>query len=331
MSDKVGNVPLCFYARGWAANNVRGKRGLEMLDWSGIDFCTDIGELTGKEVSSQLVRHIFPAGLKKIFATRYQRMSTNFSKGETEIREWEQEGLEILSIDKHQDARLRIGAEWFEEESNLWREIMRNPCIGHDLPIWLQKKNVLNPLRVMIVGNEPLRKRQESGMITISSPFGLHSPKYRRREDRKIVTKVIHKMVKEKNCCVYCTDYTKVYCGMPCENCCGSCNPDETQEIRRRAKEFRGEMKPWYKKMLEVECKMFHPELVITLGKPALVAVGRMNFDRGVVQVGKWHPDAWRQKSRDSRRKELGGCEPIDEAIVQYYLNEVDSRILNGK
>ena len=28
MSDKVVNVLLCFYARGWAANKVRGTKGM---------------------------------------------------------------------------------------------------------------------------------------------------------------------------------------------------------------------------------------------------------------------------------------------------------------
>ena len=43
MSEKVGNVPLCFYARGWVANKMRGReRRMTMMGDGRIDMTTVI-------------------------------------------------------------------------------------------------------------------------------------------------------------------------------------------------------------------------------------------------------------------------------------------------
>ena len=89
-----------------------------------------------------------------------------------------------------------------------------NPNVGHDLPIWYTpcdesngEETIICPecddtenctftdvrlkgKRIMIIGLEPMRKNQNPGWITLSTPWGLHNRDY--REGKQIISMGTH-------------------------------------------------------------------------------------------------------------------------------------------
>lgn len=77
--------------------------------------------------------------------------------------------------------------------------------LGHDLPYWIEVPNEKG--RIMLVSQDPLRKKQCPGTITLSSPFGMHSIDYR---GKRVMTQMVDSLL-NNGYSVYLTDFNKLY------------------------------------------------------------------------------------------------------------------------
>ena len=79
--------------------------------------------------------------------------------------------------------------------------------LGHDLPYWIEVPKEKERGRIMLVSQDPLRNNRGPGVITLSSPFGMHSLDYR---GNRIMTQMV-KMLLDNGYSVYLTDFNKLY------------------------------------------------------------------------------------------------------------------------
>lgn len=243
----------------------------DTLDWSDVSFC-DKKVITHKDVVDILVdgknanEKIFPGSMRDIFLQRYKKMQENFMESLSE-EVWRQggnaenswgDGLSLANPESYKDALLRIDERCFSKKDEFWvgaDGLLKYPCVGHDLPVWLSPKTKTvegKGKRIMIVSQDPLRKGHGPGALYLSTPWGLHSKAYR---SGKLLYKQLLRLLKA-GATIYLTDWWKLY-----------------NKPEKKRKSVRTSLKKPYENSFTQECNRFSPDLIITFGKPASVCI----------------------------------------------------------
>jgi len=144
-----------------------------------------------------LQKYIF-GGRKGLLDARYDQMITHLNHNHTSWGPF----CACSQIITSKDVLLEVPINVFPNLSSF-----SNSCdLGHDLPYWIEV-NEKEKGRIMLVSQDPLRKNQNPGVITLSTPFGMHSLDYR---GNRLMTQLVEQLL---NCgySVYLTDYHKLY------------------------------------------------------------------------------------------------------------------------
>ena len=258
-----------------------------MMDWKDVAFCSD-KPIEGLNVDVESIvktlsgdKRIFPAGLSSVFSDRYVRMRENFLEScVTHPEKWKQGDLCLSNTQEYKDALLEIPSTYSAFSNNHeWLDILQNPCVGHDLPVWMwgSKPNINR--RVMIVSQDPLRTGHGNKKLLLSTPFGYHSAEYR-NNNRLMILLTLRLM--EEGVILYFTDVMKIYnrkpeplkldpktkrYKSPCKGCShyNECISQRQQISKKKLSIRRGYME-LYKECLNEEIKLFSPNVILVLG-----------------------------------------------------------------
>ena len=132
-----------------------------------------------------------------------------------------------------------------------------NLTAGHDLPVWLNEPCTAER-RILVLSQDPKRSVPQTSPITISSPFGLHSLKWRSSLTKGIIpyafVELIDEVKEEKgiDICAYFTDIYKLRKTEPSDL--------DINNVCR------------YKEILCQEIRNFNPHIVVLLGNEAASA-----------------------------------------------------------
>ena len=140
--------------------------------------------------------------------------------------------------------------------------------LGHDLPYWIEVPKEKG--RIMLVSQDPLRNNQDSGVITFSSPFGMHSMDYR---GNRIMTQMV-KMLLDNRYSVYLTDFNKLY------------GKEQNKPV-----DFSG-MRKQFIGILMKEIDFWKPDKIIAVGKVAGNALNAVTINTGTKTGTIPHPNA---------------------------------------
>lgn len=276
-----------------------------------IVFCPQMdfgnGVLSSAAIVDKMIGALFPECMRDILLKRYEKMAANSPKNVTTVSDWSQNRIfcSIADANKYKDMLLEVKQELFsghreDELAGRWRDILDCPCVGHDLPVWLVRKDIVNPPRVMILSQDPLRKGHGMGKLTISSPWALHSSLYRRKINNDLVFKVIEIML-ARGVALYLTDYKKIFLPSPqCTQCCKGCignRSGNTPTPRRVYSEFSNA----YAELVGEECGLFQPDLIVAFGCKAAAMfrkLDRISEFKSVRHLQRIHPGRWRYLSK---------------------------------
>ena len=249
------------------------------MDWTEIEFCPE-SVLKETELVPVLVgaECVFPEGLESVFLERYCVMRNNFMTSCLKHKEaWQQGNYKLADVTRYSDALLElpISAPIWNAE---WMNILANPCVGHDLPIWMSGKKPICGRRVMIISQDPLRTGHGKGKLLLSTPFGFHSSDYR---NERLMMKLAYELMFKYGCVLYLTDFMKVYNREPMEikngkisgDCRGCVHYAECMKskslIAGNKKNIKKNFIKRYKECLHEEIKLFNPNVVLILGRDA--------------------------------------------------------------
>lgn len=274
--------------------------------WNDVVFCPDgvVNGLTANKVVDALAgeNKIFPVGLKEVFLTRYEKMREHFLDSCVKNPDfWNQSnGLRLAKTRKtegkcqYKDALLEIPASYQAFHGNAeWKGILKYPCVGHDMPVWMHGPKPQKDRRIMIVSQDPLRKGHHVGKLLLSTPFGYHSAAYR---GNGFMMKLALCLM-EGGCTLYFTDYRKIYSGpkekiKPEAKChCKGCSYIKEciakfDEYSKRKDAINQKFAPMYHDCLLQEVKLFKPTAVLLLGRDVLqLAANQFLFDAAVGDV----------------------------------------------
>ena len=262
--------------------------------WNDVVFCPDgvVNGLTANKVVDALAgeNKIFPVGLKEVFLTRYEKMRDPkvFMQSCREHPElWRQGSLRLADVGKYRDALLEIPTHPLFDDDDEWNEILKYPCVGHDLPVWMHGPKPCKDRRIMIVSQDPLRTGHGIGKLLLSTPFGFHSADYRDNDGDLLMHLALRLM--ENGYLLYFTDAMKIYNRKPepkridkktgkQKSPCKDCEHYEKCKRRRveigRAKnEIQKNFRERYKQCLAEEISLFDPDVIVTFGEPAAKAL----------------------------------------------------------
>lgn len=276
-----------------------------------IVFCPQMdfvnGVLSSAAIVDKMIGALFPECMRDILLKRYERMAANSQKNATTVSDWSQNRVfcSIADVNKYKDMLLEVKQELFsghreDELAGRWRDILDYPCVGHDLPVWLFRRDIGNPPRVMILSQDPLRKGHGRGNLTISSPWALHSPLYRKKTKNDLVFNVIEILL-ERGVALYLTDYKKIFLpSQQCTQCCKGCigkRSGNTPTPRRVYLAFS----KIYAELVREECRLFHPDLIVAFGCKAAAMfrkLDRISEFKSVRHLPRIHPGRWRFLSK---------------------------------
>lgn len=268
--------------------------------WNDVVFCPDgvVKGLTANAVVDALAgeNKIFPAGLVEVFRRRYSIMRDRkvFMQSCCEHPElWTQGSLRLADVRKYREALLEIPTHPMFDGDAEWKGILKNPCVGHDLPVWMHGPKPRKGRRIMIVSQDPLRKGHHVGKLLLSTPFGYHSAAYR---GNGFMMKLALCLM-EAGCTLYFTDYRKIYSGpkdkmKPVDDChCTGCPHMKEclakfDEYSKRKDAINQRFASLYHECLLQEVKLFKPTAVLLLGRDVLqLAANQFLFDAAVGNV----------------------------------------------
>ena len=257
--------------------------------WDRIVFCPNQGieGLTTSVIANVLTGEggIFPVGLVEVFKRRYEIMQTQFMQSccaQPEL--WSQGELRLADVSRYHDALLEIPADHLAFQNDpRWMRILQNPCVGHDLPVWMCGPRPIEGRRVMVVAQDPLRTGHGTGKLLLSTPFGLHSADYRDNDGGLLMQLALQLM--EDGCTLYFTDFMKIYnrkpeplkvdrrterLKSPCKGCqyFNECI-QRRDEVSRGKRKIKREYSVRYKECLNREIELFNPNVIITFGVDA--------------------------------------------------------------
>ena len=156
-----------------------------------------------------------------------------------------------------------------------------NLTAGHDLPVWLNDPCTAK-CRILVLSQDPKRRGPQIPPITISSPFGLHSLRWRSNLTKGIIpyafVELIGELKAEKDIDI-CTYFTDIY-----KLCKTNSSDLDINNICR------------YKEILCQEIRNFNPHIVVLLGNEAASAFYIMscccNHAKPEIIIALPHPNA---------------------------------------
>lgn len=192
------------------------------MNWAEICFCMDLPPVAGRpdgldcgRVSALLAETLFAGnrGMGDVLAARYRQMAANFLDMPFDDPRWDLDvGGRDLPHDAHDNAALlSVPANLLDGCAAPVAELLGHANFGHDMPTWMVRRGVENPLRVMIVSQDPRRTGHPAGSLVLSTPFGFHSRDYRDVCcQNPVLCRLVERLL-EADACVYLTDCMKFY------------------------------------------------------------------------------------------------------------------------
>lgn len=212
-----------------------------------------------QHVVSVLDRLLFNNSLGNILSGRYDQM---IALCDAPYTGWKSFLGGVTIVPNRKDVLLSIPVNNFSLPSG-WAQY---DDLGHDLPFWIEKTG---EKRVMLVSQDPLRRGQGPSLITLSSPFGMHSLDYR---GNRIMTQVVGSLL-QNGISVYLTDFRKLY-----------------GEQKGKPVDF-SHLNSTFEHILTEEVALFDPCVIVSVGKVAEMALLRMSFP-GRKKIHVHHPNA---------------------------------------
>lgn len=275
--------------------------------WNDVAFCPNdcIKCLTERTVVDILIREnrVFPFGLTEVLLERYRKMRDHFLDScVTHPDFWKQGDLRLADVKRYRDALLVIPATHSAIKGNdEWKDILKNPCVGHDLPVWMHGPKPCKNRRIMIVSQDPLRTGHGAGNLLLSTPFGFHSADYRDNDGDLLMQLALRLM--GGGFVLYFTDAMKIYNRKPEplklnkktkkeeSPCKGCAHYDECMtrcnEVGISKRRIQRDFKTRYNTCLADEIRIFNPDVILTFGKSAAMtlfptAFGPTNVVQGI-------------------------------------------------
>ena len=201
--------------------------------------------------------NLFGKNPYNVLNERYEQMRSFYENGYNGVNKCA--GYDIISgHDKKgrdlNDALLKVPLSDFSGKISDYKDYFN---LGHDLPFWIEPNNPKG--RIMLVSQDPLRAGQGKGIITLSTPFGIHSPAYRNYGHHKTLTSIVESIVKQ-GYSVYLTDCHKLFgTRSGYKSCISKLTTDIDMSILRE------------------EIKFFSPCKVFALGRQAEAALNKLH------------------------------------------------------
>lgn len=158
---------------------------------------------------------------------------------------------------------------------------------GHDFPVWLNDSDKAQ-YRILVLSQDPRRNEDEmkDKEIGVSTPFGLHSAKWRSNRNKGLVHWLFKELIEEygEELSVYYTDMYKLR-GVDVRN---------VQKSKLDSPNLG-----YYKCILKKEIELFDPNIIFLMGKKAQQSFNTIKDDiaiKNVVPVP--HPNARAQKGK---------------------------------
>lgn len=228
------------------------KRGVNLFTTS---FC---GDSSFRDKVINTLYGNLPSAIIDIIRWRYAEMRNNLFTSHLLYPSSTFSNTTVLNNTK--DVLLEIDQTYFSGVS-IFKNFWQYPNVGHDLPIWLDRPlnkdypnepedafDFKNQKRIMIIAQDPLRSMGGVGKMYISSVFGLHSKDWR----RKLITTQIFNYLLKEQCCLYLTDYNKLFV-----------------DGKITSSKHVAPLKGLFFKMLKDEIDLFEPDLIVTWGQQA--------------------------------------------------------------
>lgn len=241
-----------------------------MLSFENYSCCDNF-----PSISDLLDSTLFGNSMGQVISERYKKMIACYDKSYG--TDWYQPTGTILQT-KDVLLEVPIGNNTFLSSQLTKYGTVNN--VGHDLPYWIATKG--EKKKVMLISQDPLRKNQKDGFITMSSPFGMHSIDYR---GNRLMTQLVGGLLRN-GISVYLTDFHKLYA-----------------KQGDKAVNFK-DLDSSFKEILEKEIKKFSPSIIIPVGKLAENAIANMSPGGTIVPIP--HPNARGIKWKDCVNSKLG-------------------------
>lgn len=254
------------------------------MNWTEICFCLNLPPVVGSpdsldcgRVSTLLAETLFAGsrGAGDVLTARYRQMVANFLDVPFDDPRWDLDvGGRILPHDAHDKAALlSVPADLLDGCAAPVAELLRHANFGYDLPTWMVRRGVENPLRVMIVSQDPRRTGHPADSLVLSTPFGFHSRDYRAVHCQNAnLCRLVERLL-EANTCVYLTDCMKFYT----DDVVAGGNPPQNY-VRSNLRQYRD----LFRAALDAEIAAYAPDVIVTLGNEAADFVGAAHPGRGV-------------------------------------------------
>lgn len=185
------------------------------MNWSQVEFCQSVGgcRIDRSSLAQEISTELFsaPSQFADCLVRRYEVMASSLGivPSDATIHNWDQNGLICRFDESRPDVRLPIPSSFVQSLDDRVRRLFGVKCFGFDLPIWIKNPGDVDK-RIMLITQDPRRKDDPAGEVTVSSPFGMHSARCRENTIGNTMTQVVE-MLCDMNCAVYLTDAAKFY------------------------------------------------------------------------------------------------------------------------
>ncbi len=224
------------------------------------NYCPNIGNCTADAVADVLTADLFPSDISDYFKRWYRNGKCAY---QGEQPDW----TGFSSYTKKPDIKSVP-----KNSSSNWRHLdflwERTTSVGLDLPTWFSMGAEPPQNRIMIVSQDPLRRKLPGGQLHLSSPFGFHDGEYA-SSVTGVVLKAILQLL-ENNALVYLTDAMKLYFAFGNQSSCLKC--------RQAYLSTAFDWKDSFRAVVDKEIKLFNPTLVVLMDNPVIeIMLDRFN------------------------------------------------------
>ena len=225
-------------------------------------FCPNLGNCTTDAVADALTANLFPSDIKDYFKRWYQNGKRAY---QGEQPDW----TGFSSYPNKPDIK-----SLSRDSSSNWRHLdflwERTTSVGLDLPTWFAMGAEPPQNRIMIVSQDPLRRKLPAGQLHLSSPFGFHDSEYVSSATRNVLIAVFRLL--ETNAAVYLTDAMKLYFAFGNQSSCLEC--------RQAYLSTAFDWKASFRAVVDKEIELFDPTLVVLTGNPVIeIILDRFNSE----------------------------------------------------